>query len=270
MGLNYVRYGTSVWVDPGCTKDFIALQIPLNGSSKIRCGNEILESTPDVMLVSRHDEPLRMELSANAQLLLTRMSWPFLVGTLGALLGIDAPWPLRFDLGMDVRTEPRHAWFELLLLCYRRASRPDWIPKRRLWGPHFKEQLAIGLLRAQPNNYTEILASSALPASHRVLRQAMAVLDGTPEYRHTGCSLARELDVSARSLDAAFRTYLHTSVPGYLFHVRLRRAFVDLREAQPGQVTVEQVAQRWGFTAAGFSGCYQREFGESPLETLYR
>ncbi|GAB3009637.1 AraC family transcriptional regulator [Amycolatopsis acidiphila] len=270
IGLNYVHYGASVWVDPGCTKDFIALQIPMSGLSKIRCGTEEIESTPDVMLVSRQDEPLRMELSAGAQLLVTRMSWPFLVDTLSALLGVSAPWPLRFELGMNVRAEPQQAWFQLLVQCYRRASQPTWIPSRRLWGPHFKEQLALGLLRAQPNNYSEILAASPLPASHRVLRQAMAVLDGSPEYSHTECSLARKLAVSARSLDAAFRSYLHTSLPGHLFHVRLRRAFVDLLEAQPGQVTVDQVARRWGFTPEGFRRCYQREFGESPEETLHR
>lgn len=270
VALNYVHYGTSVWVDPGCTKDFIALQIPAGGVSRIRCGTEALESTPDTMLVSRQDEPLRMELSANAQLLLTRMSWPFLVGTLGALLGIDPPWPLRFELGMDIRAEPRNAWFRLLLTCYNRASHPNWTPRRRLWGPQFKEQLAIGLLQAQPNNYSEILTSSALPASHRVLRQAMAVLDGTPTARHTECSLARDLNVSARSLDAAFRTYLHTAIPSYLFHVRLRRAYVDLRDADPGEVTVEQVAQRWGFTPDGFDSCYEREFGETPWDTLHR
>jgi AraC-like DNA-binding protein len=268
IGLNYVRYGASVWVDPGLTGDFIALQIPMSGASEIRCGRERIESTPDVMLVSRHDEPLRMVLSDNAQLLLTRMSWPFVVDTLGALLGTEPPWPLRFDLGMRIRNEPQRTWYSLLQVCYRRASQPSWSPRRRLWGPHFKEQLAIGLLRAQPNNYSSILGAGALPASHRALRQAMAILDTTPDRSHTECSLARALDVSARSLDQAFRTRLDTTVPGYLYHVRLSRAFVELRDADPGEVTVGQVARRWGFTPDGFGGCYQREFGETPEETL--
>lgn len=270
IGLNYVHYGAGVWVDPGVTEDFIALQIPLSGASEIHCGRDTIESTPDVMLVSRHDEPLRMVLSDNAQLLVTRMSWPFLVDTLGALLGIHPPWPLRFDLGMDIRTEPQRTWFSLLLVCYRRASKPYRSPRPRLWGPHFKEQLATGLLRAQPNNYSSVLGAWALPAPHRVLRGATAILDGTPEEPHTECSLARALDVSARSLDAAFRARLHTTVPRYLYHVRLSRAFVQLCDADPDAVTVEQVAHRWGFTADGFGRCYYREFGETPEETLYR
>lgn len=267
--LNYVRYGASVWVDPGYTKDFLALQIPLTGLSEVHSGIETIESTPDVMLVSRHDEPLRMTLSADAQLLLTRLSLPFLVGKLDALLGLEAPWPLRFDLGMDMRAEPQQTWFRLLRECYRRVSRPNWTPERGLWGPHFQERLAIGLLRAQPNNYSDILTASALPASRRVVRQAMAVLDGTPESAHTECSLATDLGISARSLNVAFRAYLDTSVSRYLFHIRLGRAYVELREAQPDEVSVDEVAQRWGFTPLGFRSCYLREFGESPMETLY-
>ncbi|WP_236789875.1 AraC family transcriptional regulator [Amycolatopsis sp. GM8] len=270
VGLNYVHYGASVWVDPGCTKDFIALQVPIRGITHVRCGNDEIESTPDVMLVSRQDEPLRMELPEDAEVLVTRLSWPFLVSTLNAMLGIDTPWPLRFDLGMNIRTGRAQDWFSLLLLCYRRASRPDWIPRRRLWGPHFKEKLAVGLLRAQPNTYSEILDAPALPAPRRVFRQAMALLDGSPERWHTECSLACDLGVSARSLDAAFRIYEQTTVPGHLFHVRLRRAYIDLHDADPGAVTIEQVAQRWGFTVEGFAPCYRREFGETPHQTLHR
>ncbi|MTD58743.1 AraC family transcriptional regulator [Amycolatopsis pithecellobii] len=267
--LNYVHYRTAMWVDPGCTKDFIALQLPVRGRARVRCGVEEIDTTPGLMLVSRADEPMRMELSADAQVMLTKMSWPFLLDTLNALIGAEVIRPLRFDLGMNIQLEPQKLWFQLLALCYRRASRPDWIPRRRLSGPHLLELLAIGLLRSQPNTYSEIFDAAPEPAPQRTVRQAMTVLDETPDRPHTDCSLARALGVSALALGAAFQTYCGTTVHGYLFHVRMRRAHADLCTGE-ADVTVEQVARRWGFTLAGFQGCYQREFGEAPNETLLR
>lgn len=269
MVLNYVHYGAPVAVDPGCTGDFIALQVPLTGFADVRCGGEALASTPDVMLVSRHNEPLQMRLSENARLLLTKVSWPFLLGTLSDLLGGYVPWPLRFELGMDIRGERQRRWFEFLTVYLRRASRPDHVLRRRLWGPHFQERLAVGLLRVQPNSYSAILDARPLPAPPHTLQRAIDILETTPERPHTECSLARQVDISTRALDEAFRSRLSTSIPEYLYHVRMRRAYLSLRWSEPGDVTVTGVAERWGFSEPGFSKWYYREFGETPQETLY-
>jgi AraC-like DNA-binding protein len=55
----------------------------------------------------------------------------------------------------------------------------------------------------------------------------------------------------------------------YLRHVRLARAHEELRRSDPGQVTVAEVAYRWGFGHLGrFSASYQAQYGVSPSQTL--
>jgi AraC-like DNA-binding protein len=50
--------------------------------------------------------------------------------------------------------------------------------------------------------------------------------------------------------------------------VRLRRARDQLRAADPEQVTVGEVARRWGMSHSQFSAEYLRIYGETPTETL--
>ncbi|SFJ88245.1 Helix-turn-helix domain-containing protein [Amycolatopsis sacchari] len=267
--LNYVHYGAAVAVDPGLTHDFIALQVPIAGCATITSGSEKLLSTPDRMLISRNTEPLSMRLSADARLLLTKLSWPFLQGVLSDLLGGYVPWPLRFELGLDCQGARQRRWVDFLLTYVRRASNPEHGFRRRLWEGHFQESLAVGLLRVQPNSYSAVLETRPLPAPPYTLRRAIDILESTPEEAHTEGSLARDLDISTRALDEAFRSRLSQSIPGYLYHVRMRRAYLALRWAEPGDVTVESVAERWGFTEPGFSKWYYREFGETPQQTRY-
>ena len=43
----------------------------------------------------------------------------------------------------------------------------------------------------------------------------------------------------------------------------------ELTRADPWQVTVSEVAYRWGFTHLGrFAGAYRERFGETPSQTL--
>jgi len=87
----------------------------------------------------------------------------------------------------------------------------------------------------------------------------------------TVSDLARVADLSVRGLQEAFHRTLDRSPMQYLREVRLRRAHEDLLQASPAQVSVADVAARWGFTHMGrFSGEYLRRFGEYPKVTLRR
>ncbi|MFJ2977437.1 helix-turn-helix transcriptional regulator [Curtobacterium sp. NPDC087082] len=98
------------------------------------------------------------------------------------------------------------------------------------------------------------------------------------EYLHahaheplTVSDVARVADLSVRGLQEAFQRTLDRSPMQYLREVRLRRAHEDLLAAHLGQVSVADVAARWGFTHMGrFSGEYLRRFGEYPKQTLRR
>ncbi|WP_144709852.1 AraC family transcriptional regulator [Curtobacterium pusillum] len=108
---------------------------------------------------------------------------------------------------------------------------------------------------------------------HRNARVRAAV-EYIHEHAHeplTVSDVAQIADLSVRGLQEAFQRVLDRSPMQYLREVRLRHAHEDLLRAQPGQLSVADVAERWGFTHMGrFSGEYLRRFGEYPKQTLRR
>ncbi|MCJ9734351.1 AraC family transcriptional regulator, partial [Bradyrhizobium sp. PRIMUS42] len=47
FSINYVAYGGSVGIDPGCLERFFLVQVPLTGSAHIRAGVTELDAAPD-------------------------------------------------------------------------------------------------------------------------------------------------------------------------------------------------------------------------------
>ncbi|HEY2204946.1 MAG TPA: AraC family transcriptional regulator [Pseudonocardia sp.] len=112
-------------------------------------------------------------------------------------------------------------------------------------------------------------SDAARPA---VLRRALEFIDG---HAHLDISLSDIADaarVSPRSLQYAFRQHHGTTPSAHLRRVRLDRAHLELRAADPtGGTTVAAVAYRWGFLSIGrFTRTHLEAYGSSPRETLAR
>lgn len=84
--------------------------------------------------------------------------------------------------------------------------------------------------------------------------------------------LCRELQVSRRTLQYAFREVLHLNPVAWLRAMRLNGVRRALRRGHDDDtVTVQDVAARWGFWhLSHFASDYRRMFGELPSETLQR
>jgi transcriptional regulator GlxA family with amidase domain len=64
----------------------------------------------------------------------------------------------------------------------------------------------------------------------------------------------------------------HVGMPPmmYLRDLRLEQARKELVQSDPHQVSVKQVALRWGFVHLGqFQGAYHRRYGQTPGQTLH-
>jgi AraC family ethanolamine operon transcriptional activator len=81
--------------------------------------------------------------------------------------------------------------------------------------------------------------------------------------------LCAEFDVSARTLEYAFREAFGLTPMAYFKARRLNAVRQALKQAAPGSTTVHAVAQQWGFWHTGaFAAEYRRLFGELPSETF--
>lgn len=130
--------------------------------------------------------------------------------------------------------------------------------------------LVHGLLLAQPHNYTEALEGPRRPAAPLTVRLAIDLIHSQPELPWNTPSLARRVAASARSLQEGFQRSLGVPPMRYLRNVRLDRVHNDLLTADPAEVTVSQVASRWGFLYLGrFAAAYRERYGQLPSRTLH-
>ena len=91
------------------------------------------------------------------------------------------------------------------------------------------------------------------------------------DYDVTIPELCALIGKSRRTLEYVFRGATGTSPARYLQLCRLRRVHRDLSAGWPDQISVTEIATRWGFFELGrFADTYRRFFGELPSQTLKR
>ena len=132
------------------------------------------------------------------------------------------------------------------------------------------QYLAACVLTAFPNTaFAERDGVDRNDAHPRALARAIAFIDANADRDITAADIARAAGVSARAVQLAFRRHLDMTPMAYLRRVRLDAARAALRAASPQDVTVTQIATRWGFARpSAFSAHYRVIFGESPSTTL--
>ncbi|HEX5121326.1 MAG TPA: AraC family transcriptional regulator [Pseudonocardiaceae bacterium] len=273
--LNFLSYGAPTRIKPGRLDTFYLVQIPLSGRAEIRCGAEHIFSQVGNAPVLSPTEPLLIDWSADCAHLLARIERSALEGRLSDLIDQPIREPLRFTAEMDVSTGQGLAWRRLMEAAVADLDGPALMAEHPLVAHDFEQTLMTALLMAQTSNYTDTIRDAVDAVGGRTLSRAARIavdwIENHPEYQHTTASLARSAGVSERTLQISFRNELDTPPTDYLRDVRLRRVHDDLRAADPGSVTVAEVAARWGFLHLGhFSARYNRKFGESPAQTLRR
>ncbi|GIE94930.1 AraC family transcriptional regulator [Paractinoplanes rishiriensis] len=182
---------------------------------------------------------------------------------------VGSPIPLSHRL--DQSHGPGRAWTNMVRVFAADALGENrGLTQNPLLAEPFQEMLLRGLLLASDHPYRDRLARTGGPyPAPRAIRQAIDVLHSQPEQPITIAKLADITRVSERALQAGFRRYVGISPTTYLRQVRLDRADEELRQADPNQTTVVDVAHRWGFRHLGrFAGSYRARFGVSPSQTL--
>ena len=102
-----------------------------------------------------------------------------------------------------------------------------------------------------------------------IVRRVEDWADGRPPATIQLPDLCRELRLSRRTLQRAFRETLGMGPVRYLLLKRLAAARAALGESDRGATSVVEIAQRHGFWELGqFERHYRRTFRESPADTL--
>ena len=111
-----------------------------------------------------------------------------------------------------------------------------------------------------------------ISAQGRVFTRAMEFFrDHKHDQPLTVRDLAAAAHTSERTLERAFGHEFGISPKKFLFGHRIYGAFRQLRQSNPSQSNVADIAYAWGFWHMGqFARDYRRYFGELPSATLQR
>lgn len=170
---------------------------------------------------------------------------------------------------LDLRSAAGRRWDRLVrLLCDEARTTPSVLSHPMLAAP-LHDAVLTGFVHATGHRWQDALGHSSRCWSQTPVRRAVEAIRDDPAQPFTPTSLARLSGASTRTLHDGFRRHLDTTPMAYLRLVRLQRAHVELRAAEPRTTTVAAVAHRWGFShVSRFSEAYRRVYGRAPAATL--
>ncbi len=268
--LNYLTYGTEVDILPGCLDTFYLVQLPLQGTARIRCGDEEVYASPATASILNPDAPTRMRWQHDARKLMLWIPRSAVERRLADHLG-DAPEaPLAFDVALPQAEGLTRTWCRMVADLADNIDQcgADWL-RFRPTVASLEDCLIRGLLQLHHHNYSERLHAPQAPALPRHVQRAIDFIHAHLEDAIDVGDIARAACVSVRALEEGFRRHCDTTPLAYLRDARLDCVRKALAGGAPG--TVAAVAHRYGFAHLGrFSAYYRARFGETPSHTAQR
>ena len=167
----------------------------------------------------------------------------------------------------QLATQVRQAALNYIDTAVRSVATPDAPSPLPQMAKSTVELMARVLVSAQPQRHVK----SSLNRSRQWVHKAEEFCGQNLNQPLRIGQLCRELGVSERTLRDAFYKQTDTSPLAYLKTQRLNHVYHELRDSDPGEVLIKQIAYASGFSHLGhFCRDYKQLFGESPSETIKR
>ncbi|MFE0652079.1 AraC family transcriptional regulator [Streptomyces sp. NPDC059534] len=246
------------------------LNAPLSGRMEMRQGGSSIVATPtEALLLDPAGDTFLDRWSGDCRTLSVKVGAAALRDRLEQLIGRPPRGPLVLASGLDITRGPGLSWVRFARQVAAEALAGEGLARHELVAGPLQEALLNGLLLAAEHPWREALAHPGEPLRPAPVKRAMDAVRERPEHPFTTTELAALSRVSVRRLQESFREYVGMSPMAYVREVRLDRVREELRAAAPGEVSVSEVAWRWGFAHQGrFAARYRERFGESPSGTL--
>ncbi|VIO78477.1 AraC family transcriptional regulator [Bradyrhizobium ivorense] len=273
FSVNYVAYGGSVAINPGCLDRFFLLQLPLHGSAAIRTAAREVTTGPrhsaSLLSPTIPTEMIWRGDCAQLILLLDRK----LVEHRAAALGGVAVRPVEFEpeialtgsLGQTLTAKID----QLITLAEQLGPRKSL---SAVAAAEWREALLDALLDGQRHSLSGAIdtfngRAETQPAA---LKRARAYLEARATEPLDLAELAGIAGTGIRALQLGFRRHFGATVTEMLLDIRLAQLNARLKTARPGERIVD-IAFELGFThLSRMASAYRAKFGESPKATLQR
>jgi len=273
VSVNYVAYGGSVSIDPGCLERFFLLQIPLAGTARIRTATRDLPTAPGVAAsLLSPTVPTRMDWQDDCAQLILLVERRLVEQRAAALAGKPVQ-AVEFDPAVDLAApagQALHAQVEHLADLAEQLGPDRRLPP--LAAADLREALLDALLNGQPHGLSAAIAVFAGRADNLpcALRRARDFLHANATEPLDLADLADAAGTGIRALQLGFRRHFGTSISEMLLDVRLAHLNARLKKA-PADARITDIAFELGFThLSRMASAYRAKFGETPSATLRR
>ncbi|MER7661483.1 MULTISPECIES: AraC family transcriptional regulator [unclassified Streptomyces] len=246
------------------------VDVPLGGQMAWRQGphTESVATPTRAAVFQPYGDTTLDRVSGGHPLLAVKVNAKALHGQLERLLGRTVRGPLVLAPELDIGKGAGLSWVRMIRTVSDEMQ-SGGLPARPVVARPLQEALLTGLLLAAGHRYREELDRPAPALRPGPVKRALEAIHGMPEHPFTTGELAVLAGVSVRRLQEAFQQYVGMAPLAYLTDIRLTCIHDELRRSAPGEVSVSEVAYRWGFGHLGrFSARYRARFGELPSQTL--
>jgi AraC-like DNA-binding protein len=273
FSINYVAYGGSVLIDPGCLERFFLAQIPLSGSARVRTAARDIGCVPDVAAsLLSPTMPTEMQWENDCAQLILLVDRKLVEQRAAALAG-EAVQAVEFEPLIDLRSP---AGRSLRTQMERLADLAEGLGVGRslsaVAAVDWREALLDALLLRCRHGLSEAIRIFAgegetLPCA---LRRARDCLHAHAAEPLDLAQLAAAAGIGIRALQLGFQRHFGTSISDMLLDIRLSHLNTQLKRAAPDARIID-IAFDLGFTHLGrMAGAYRAKFGETPSATLRR
>lgn len=270
FSVNYVSYGGSVAIDPGCLDRFFLLQVPIHGSARVRTGNRDVEAAPgQTASLLSPTIPTRMVWQDDCVKLILLVDRHH-IERRAAALAEKSVGSVEFDPQIDLRS-PLGRALRSQIECL--VDLAEYSGSTEAFSPAMvttlREAIISLLLTGQRHNLSDAInrraVAETLPAR---LRRARDILEARAAEPLDLERLARAAGIGVRSLQLGFKRYYGESISEALLDIRLAHLRARLASARPNERVID-IALDLGFThLSRTASTYRARFGETPSETL--
>jgi AraC-like DNA-binding protein len=269
LTFGYMRFKDAVRIETAEASNY-HIDIPTGGRAVMRAGlGSPVFGTQQTAGVFMPGRPVELDCADRFAQLSLMIPRDQLQLELEQLVGEELARPIEFGAELDVTMPGGQMVLQAIRIIDEASDQEDGPLAHPLAAQRLEQVLLHSLLFAQPHNHSGALASPSRSAGARPVALAVELLRSNLAHPWTVVELAAEVSVSVRTLQEGFRRSLDTTPMTYLRRLRLRKVHEELAAAAPGEVSVTDVAARWGFVHLGrFAAAYRSEFAERPSDTM--
>jgi len=261
-----ISYGTDIRLRTTDLETAYHVLAPLTGTVRAQHRGLVVTADPTQAAVFLPVGDIDLQWSASCRLLSVKVDRRVLERELDAALDRQLASPLPLGASFATGEGPGRTWTALVQLLHAEVN--GMLIRPQLAG-RWRDLVVSGLAMTVETPYSRERVGQPAARRPRTVKRALDAMHAEPGRAFTAAELAAIAGVGIRVLQESFRRHVGISPLSYLRRLRLDGGHAELTRGDARQVSVSEVAYRWGFVHLGrFAGAYRERFGVSPSQTL--